>query len=172
MVETGFNATSCSFSQTLHKLTLVVNQSYSLFEISRWSRHSECLSNTTDRHTQLGSTSALTASVPRLSQATTRQSSTSRMRPPDQTTDRCRLLELPGELRNMVYQNVLTHPLGLISTPDEPALGFIPHSGTARGARGQDPNPLRYVCRQLHYETRHLLLKHNSCVLKGKREAV
>jgi hypothetical protein len=108
----------------------------------------------------------------RLSQATTRQSLTSRMRPPDQTTDRCRLLELPGELRNMVYQNVLTHPLGLISTPDEPALGFIPHSGTARGARGQDPNPLRYVCRQLHYETRHLLLKHNSCVFKGEREAV
>jgi hypothetical protein len=76
----------------------------------------------------------------------------------------------------MIYQNVLTHPRGLISTAeDELAPGFIPYSGIGRGARGatgQYPSPLQYVCRQLHYETKNLLLKHNSCVFKGEREAI
>jgi hypothetical protein len=112
----------------------------------------------------------------RPSRATRRHSWISRMRPPDHTTERCQLLELPDELRNIIYQNVLTHPRGLISIPeDELGPGFIPHSGIgrgARGAKGQYPNPLQYVCCQLHYETKNLLLKHNSCVFKGEREAI
>jgi hypothetical protein len=86
--------------------------------------------------------------------------------------ERCRLLELPGELRNMIYEIVLTYPRGLLNTPkDEAAPGFITYSGTARGAEGAGPNSLRSVFRQLHYDTKNLLLKYNCCVFKGECQA-
>jgi hypothetical protein len=73
----------------------------------------------------------------------------------------------------MIYDIVLTHSRGVISTlEDEYAPGFIPYSGTARGAQGEDPNPLRSVCHQLHYETKNLLLEYNSCVFQGERQAI
>jgi hypothetical protein len=95
------------------------------------------------------------------------------MDPSNQTTNRCRLLELPGELRNMIYEHALTFPRGLVTTPENETMpGFVPYSGTGRGAKGKDPNPLRYTCRQLHYESQNLLLKYNTCVFTGERQAI
>ena len=77
--------------------------------------------------------------------------------------DRCLLLELPRELRDLIYDFALTENGGLIK--DE---NFDPNSGDATGrfrAAGdeakRDANQLKFVCRQLRAETKGLGLRLN-----------
>lgn len=58
-----------------------------------------------------------------------------------------RLLDLPGELRNMIYEYAVssTTPLRCIVSDDKPTIYILKH------------NPLKHVNRQLYYETKALV---------------
>ena len=84
-----------------------------------------------------------------------------------------RFLDLPTELRCMVYEFALTHEHGLFTGPDSRTMpAFKMYDGVARVARDGDPNPLRLVCRQLYRGTWGLLLGYNVCLFKGEESAV
>jgi len=90
---------------------------------------------------------------------------------------RCLLLELPGELRNMIYEYVLTEKHGIMYRPPNLRFGpFVSMADTQIQRLGSlvrygdmvyncnpnsDHNQLKYVNRQLHRETRGLGLQFN-----------
>jgi hypothetical protein len=79
----------------------------------------------------------------------------------------CHFLELPRELRDMIYDYVLTHPHGLTSHT-------YPYFRPAY--KNGDPtldkaNPFRYICPQIHAETHARALRLNDptfCGIGGK----
>lgn len=75
-----------------------------------------------------------------------------------------RLLALPRELRNLIYEHALTEPLGLSTAPNSSPIGLIQLCAftTRQRILALDSNQLRYVCRQLHAETNALGLKYNT----------
>ncbi|KAI4684042.1 hypothetical protein J4E81_009205 [Alternaria sp. BMP 2799] len=72
------------------------------------------------------------------------------------------LLGLPRELRDMIYGYALTEQAGLVLTEPCPS-----RLRAADNPRGPDPNPLKFVCRQLYAETRGLGLRHNKIIFPG-----
>ncbi|KAF2740049.1 hypothetical protein EJ04DRAFT_508462 [Polyplosphaeria fusca] len=85
--------------------------------------------------------------------------------------EKCHLLALPRELRDRIYENVLTDDDGLIcvatvagaNTGKEPSTQFQFLSHTDDESK-QGSNQLRYVCRQLHQETCGLALGYNNLI--------
>jgi hypothetical protein len=80
--------------------------------------------------------------------------------------DRCFLLELPREIRDMIYQHALTHDAGLkvsIDTRKSRMLvyGRIPYAYVATLVCA---NPLTLVCHQLNHETIGAIFTANSSV--------
>ena len=79
-----------------------------------------------------------------------------------------RLLDLPRELRDMIYEYALTEDQGLLLVErDDTQKSF-------RGCRPTDPstesNCLKYVCRQLYYETKGLGLGLNDLTIRCRHE--
>jgi hypothetical protein len=77
-----------------------------------------------------------------------------------------RLLDLPRELRDMIYEYALTEDQGLLLVErDDTQKSF-------RGCRPTDPstesNCLKYVCRQLYYETKGLGLGLNDLTIRSE----
>lgn len=77
-----------------------------------------------------------------------------------------RLLDLPREIRDMIYEYALTEDQGLL---------LVEHDDTQksfRGCRPTDPstesNCLEYVCRQLYYETKGLGLGLNNLTIRSE----
>ena len=77
-----------------------------------------------------------------------------------------RLLDLPREIRDMIYEYALTEDQGLL---------LVEHDDTQksfRGCRPTDPgtksNCLKYVCRQLYYETKGLDLGLNDLTIRSE----
>ncbi|KAI4931143.1 hypothetical protein J4E85_003732 [Alternaria conjuncta] len=67
-----------------------------------------------------------------------------------------RLLDLPRELRDMIYEYALTEKAGLVVLKSTPS-----RLRAADNPRGPDPNSLKFVCRQLYAETKGLGLRYN-----------
>jgi hypothetical protein len=78
--------------------------------------------------------------------------------------DRCRLLDLPRELRDMIYEFVLTKERGLIK---ESARVPTARLYAAKDFTRRDPNQLKFVCRQMYDETRGLALRFNDLTFRG-----
>ncbi|KAF2877760.1 hypothetical protein BDV95DRAFT_588794 [Massariosphaeria phaeospora] len=89
-------------------------------------------------------------------------------------------LKLPAELRNMIYEYALTEQVPLFATPHN--ANRVPKLYVAGGlfpqppdipfedwARGFEVNQLRYVCRQMHDETRGLALALNNLTFHGRK---
>lgn len=72
------------------------------------------------------------------------------------------LLGLPRELRDIIYEYALTEQAGLVLTEPSPS-----RVRAADNPRGPDPNPIKFVCRQLYAETRGLGLRHNKITFPG-----
>ncbi|CAN9445988.1 unnamed protein product [Alternaria alternata] len=77
-----------------------------------------------------------------------------------------RLLDLPRELRDMIYEYALTEDQGLLLVErDDTQKSF-------RGCRPTDPstesNCLKYVCRQLYYETKGSGLSLNDLTIRSE----
>jgi hypothetical protein len=77
-----------------------------------------------------------------------------------------RLLDLPRELRDMIYEYALTEDQGLLLVErDDTQKSF-------KGCRPTDPstesNCLKYVCRQLYYETKGLGLGLNDLTIRSE----
>jgi hypothetical protein len=77
-----------------------------------------------------------------------------------------RLLDLPREIRDMIYEYALTEDQGLL---------LVEHDDTQksfRGCRPTDPstesNCLKYICRQLYYETKGLGLGLNNLTIRSE----
>jgi hypothetical protein len=75
-----------------------------------------------------------------------------------------RLLTLPQELRDLIYKYALTEPEGLSTTTDSSPSSNIRLCQLESTLRypSQESNQLRYVCRQLHFETNALGLMYNT----------
>ncbi|KAF2676614.1 hypothetical protein K458DRAFT_468373 [Lentithecium fluviatile CBS 122367] len=91
---------------------------------------------------------------------------------PGTLADKCfRFLDLPGELRNRVYEYVLTESKGLdyvhIPGPNGKAI-LVPH-GAAGRTTATEANQLKYVCDQLRMETLGLGLRCNAVHITGPR---
>ncbi|KAF2871369.1 hypothetical protein BDV95DRAFT_606807 [Massariosphaeria phaeospora] len=79
------------------------------------------------------------------------------------------LLQLPAELRNRIYEDVLTvAPTSRLRYRDDHrSSSDTPSELCAKDERGF--NQLKKVCRQLHAETVHLEIKYNDAVFAGER---
>ncbi|KAF2829481.1 hypothetical protein CC86DRAFT_454078 [Ophiobolus disseminans] len=76
-----------------------------------------------------------------------------------------RLLHLPGELRNRIYTYTLTSERLLVYVkPDGPKKGSLAVANTGTNI---DFNQVKYVCRQLYYDTAGLELKYSSVAFNG-----
>jgi len=79
------------------------------------------------------------------------------------------ILNLPAELRHSIYEYVLTEAQPLLCTAGDatgsPKLLLQYYFGSSVAKR--EANQLRYVCRQLYYETRTLSLWYNETVFHG-----
>ncbi|KAF1848572.1 uncharacterized protein K460DRAFT_403855 [Cucurbitaria berberidis CBS 394.84] len=87
-------------------------------------------------------------------------------------TDRCLLLELPRELRDLIYEHALVHNYGLITAPDyhlADKFFVCNHEGEKLG--DENPNQLQHVCHQLYVETRGIIFKVNDLIFKGESRA-
>ena len=73
-----------------------------------------------------------------------------------------RLLDLPRELRDMIYEYALTEKAGLVVLKSSPS-----RLRAADNPRGPDPNSLKFVCRQLYAETKGLGLRYNKLTFPG-----
>lgn len=73
--------------------------------------------------------------------------------------ERCRLLKLPAEIRAMIYEYALTEQGGLVIS------GGHLHSARV-DSEECDANQLKFVCKQLHAETKGLGLRYNILTIK------
>ena len=73
-----------------------------------------------------------------------------------------RLLQLPGELRNKIYEYALTEERGLVAYANSPCV-----LRTFRRGPDRESNQLKYVCHQLYAETRDLALRYNRLTFCG-----
>lgn len=73
--------------------------------------------------------------------------------------NRCLLLELPAELRAVIYEYALTEKGGLITS------GGHFYSACV-DSEERDANQLKFVCKQLHTETKGLGLRFNNLTIK------
>jgi hypothetical protein len=98
----------------------------------------------------------------------------------------CHLLNLPGELRNMIYGYALTDPKGLqyrrgndhlgrfcnrTANAVTPADGGAPADAGAPHDADHEANQLQYVCHELRYETRGLGFRLNELHFKDYLDA-
>jgi hypothetical protein len=82
----------------------------------------------------------------------------------DRASERCRLSELPPELRDLIYKYALTEEDGLELFQRETQPPVSPSFMALRLWRGTycvDANQLKYVCKSLHQETKGIGLKFN-----------
>jgi len=92
----------------------------------------------------------------------------------DGMATRSRLLSLPRELRDMIYEYALTDCVPLSALVERSLTGYTTfRRGNDEGFQGRsDPyryrhgetNPLRFVCHQLHNETSALALRYNDLI--------
>jgi hypothetical protein len=81
-----------------------------------------------------------------------------------------RLLDLPRELRDMIYEYALAEDEGLVlmerPTPDNSSRSF---KGCRQSDHSVESNQLKYACRQLNRETKGLGLKLNDLTIGSGR---
>jgi hypothetical protein len=73
-----------------------------------------------------------------------------------------RLLDLPRELRDTIYEYALTEKAGLVISRSFPSC-----VRPLDDQYGSDPNPLKFVCHQLYKETKDLGLRYNKLTFSG-----
>lgn len=76
------------------------------------------------------------------------------------TSGTCHFFRLPLELRDQIYEEVLSEPDGLVYNASLGTGMLMLPASTAQG-RPPEANQLKYVCRQMRNETRGLCLRFN-----------
>ena len=79
-----------------------------------------------------------------------------------------RLLNLPGELRNVIFEYALSEASGLLLVEIDDPPSPKRFMGCRHNDKNEEANQLKYVCRQLHAETRGLGLKLNELSVKSE----
>ncbi|KAF2676613.1 hypothetical protein K458DRAFT_396774 [Lentithecium fluviatile CBS 122367] len=81
----------------------------------------------------------------------------------------CHLFQLPGELRNRIYELALHVPGGLfcqyVKEDEKQCFKMYASLEAATSANGVEVNQMKYVSRQFHFETASLDLKANDAII-------
>lgn len=85
----------------------------------------------------------------------------------------CIFLQIPAELRNLIYEYSLTEEHGVQCTIDkDPTIPpkLLRLGQSKNGDLEPEANQLKYVCRKLYHETKGLTLQYNELTFRGTED--